>query len=100
MLPVWIAPDEALHSSDGRDLAVAGPICATGRETAWIAGNGWWIDLPADATFQYPVSPFNPYAKDGRAPLEEAVGIVLADKRSASRPRCRWIRRGDQPAIQ
>ncbi len=78
-LPVRIAPGQTLRSGDGRTLPTDGQrVKVSGPQAGWIGGNGWRIDLPADARFEYPVSPFNPYAKDGAAPLDQAVGMVHA----------------------
>jgi hypothetical protein len=60
-LLLHIVPDKPLTTGDG-----------------WVAHNGWRLELPNDATFEYPVSPFNPYAKEGNAPIEESVGVVSA----------------------
>jgi hypothetical protein len=60
-LLLHVVPDRPLTTGDG-----------------WISHGGWRLHLPDDATFEYPVSPFNPYAKEGNAPLEQAVGVVSA----------------------
>ena len=78
-LPVHIVPGQTLRTGDGQALVVDGRrIKVMGKDVQWIGGDGWRIDLPLDATFEYPVFPFNPYAKDGKAPLEEASGFVHA----------------------
>jgi hypothetical protein len=78
-LPIRVVPGKPLRASDGRALSTDGHhIRLTAKEVGWIGGENWRIDLPASATFEYPVSPFNPYAKDGAAPLDEAVGMIHA----------------------
>jgi len=42
----------------------------------WISHRGWRLRLPSKSRFSWPVYPFNPYAEDGAAPLEEAVGVL------------------------
>ena len=81
-LPVRLVPGQVLRAGGGRTLATDGQrVRVSGREAGWIGGSGWRIDLPQDATFEYPVSPFNPYAKDGAAPLDQAVGFIHAPLR-------------------
>lgn len=79
-LPLRVTPGQVLTTAASeRFTASDQPIRVTGREAGgWIACDGWQVELPEGATFEYPVRPFNPYAKDGSAPLEEAVAIVHA----------------------
>jgi hypothetical protein len=85
-LPVHIVPGSMLRAAGGQHFVTDGRrIRVTGPEAQWIGGDRWRIDLPGDATFEYPISPFNPYAKDGAAPLDQAAGFVHAPL-SASAP--------------
>ena len=78
-LPVHVVSGKSLQTGKGERLATDGHrIKVTGKDVHWIGGDGWRIDLPVDATFEYPVFPFNPYAKDGKAPLDEAAGFIHA----------------------
>lgn len=78
-LPIHVVPDKPLRVGDGRSIPMDGRhIRVSAQQVQWIGGEQWRIDLPAGAVFEYPVSPFNPYAKDGAAPLEAAVGMIHA----------------------
>ncbi|MBI2192539.1 MAG: hypothetical protein HYU36_11205 [Planctomycetes bacterium] len=75
-----------LRVTPGRPLVTGGgfevpagerPVKVCGREAGgWIQHNGWRLQLPDAARFEHPVSPFNPYAKEGNAPLDQAAGVV------------------------
>jgi len=70
------------HPADGRQIKL------TGRQAGgWVAYGGWHLRLADDAEFEYPVSPFNPYAKDGAAPIEQAKAVVRMPLR-ADRKEC------------
>ncbi len=79
-LPLHIVPGKEITTAAGRSFPADGDaIAVTGKDAGgWIAHNGWRLDLPAGAAFEYPVRPFNPYAKDGRGPLDQAIGTVTA----------------------
>ncbi len=55
---------------------------------------GWSIELPRRWSLDWPVAPFNPYAKDGSAPPEQAAGILGVDVPAAGEV---WltVRRGE-----
>jgi hypothetical protein len=53
------------------------PIRLTGADCGgWFAHRGWRVELPAEATVQWPVRPHNPYTKDGSATLDQARIVV------------------------
>jgi len=43
-----------------------------------LRGDGWVLDMPVESVFEYPVYPFNPYAIDNHAPVEDCVGVISA----------------------
>jgi hypothetical protein len=47
-----------------------------GEAGKWFGHHGWRIDLPKDATVQWPVLPHNQYVKDGHAETKEGRIIV------------------------
>jgi hypothetical protein len=47
-----------------------------GAAGTWVAHNGWQVYLPEGSQFLWPVLPFNPYAADDAAPLEDAAAIL------------------------
>jgi hypothetical protein len=47
-----------------------------GAAGAWVAHHGWQISMPAGSRFLWPVMPFNPYAADDVAPIDEAAAIL------------------------
>ncbi|MCC6457142.1 MAG: hypothetical protein IT328_19465 [Caldilineaceae bacterium] len=73
-----IAPGDTLRTGAGAEVVVdETPITFTAEEAGGsIAQGKWRIHLPAGSIFQWPVAPFNPYAADGAAPIEEAAAIV------------------------
>jgi len=42
----------------------------------WVGQDSWRLRLPAGSELRWPVYPFNPYAADGAAPIQEAVGVL------------------------
>lgn len=70
----------ALATGAGTSLEMSGDaICLSGAEAGgWVGQDGWRAHVPAGATLRWPVYPFNPYAADGAAPIQEAVGILSA----------------------
>lgn len=75
-----IHPDEVLYTEKGGEFTVGSKRLEFTVEEAGggIEHHGWYLQLPPGSTFTWPVRPFNPYAKDGSAPLEEAVGVLRA----------------------
>jgi hypothetical protein len=74
-----------LRLQPGQELACNGDTRATvGRENlemCWerpvcLRHRGCRLELPAGASLRWPVYPFNPYAADGAAPLEQAVAVL------------------------
>ncbi len=49
---------------------------ATSEAGGWVGQDGWRLHMPPGAELSWPVYPFNPYAADGAAPIQEAVGVV------------------------
>ena len=41
-----------------------------------VVHEGWRLHLPAGSSLTWPVFPFNPYAADGAAPIEEAMAVL------------------------
>jgi len=80
-LPLHVVPGKEITTAAGRSFPTDGAaVRITGKDAGgWVGHNGWRLELPSDATFEYPVLPFNPYAKDGSAPLADAIGTVTAD---------------------
>jgi len=76
---------EALTTGTGSTFTVgAEPLSLTAEEAKGsIFHHGWRLFLPPGSMFSWPVSPFNPYTKDGSAPLEQAVatlGVPLGEQ--------------------
>jgi hypothetical protein len=73
-----VSPGETLRTGAGAEYVVdETPLTFTAEEAGGTISQGKWrIHLPAGSTFQWPVAPFNPYAADGAAPIEEAAAIV------------------------
>jgi hypothetical protein len=71
-------PKSALATGAGHSLALDGdPIRLTSEDAGgWVGQEGWRVQLPAGAEMTWPVYPFNPYAADGAAPIQEAAGIL------------------------
>jgi len=69
-----------LATGAGASLALDGEtVCLGGADAGgWVGQDGWKAHIPAGATIEWPVYPFNPYAADGAAPIQEAVGILSA----------------------
>ena len=86
---LWIVPGQEVRTAAGPAFTADGKLVrVSGKDAAgWIGCGGWRVHLPEDAIFEYPVSPFNPYAKDGKAPLAEAVGVVRAGLGDGARQR-------------
>jgi hypothetical protein len=61
--------------------------------TLSIGPDRWSIDLPRPWSLDWPVRPFNPYAKDGYAPIAQAAAI-LALPLSADNPTQLTVRPG------
>jgi hypothetical protein len=73
-----IAPGDTLSTGAGAEYRIdERPLTLTADEAGGsIAQGKWRLHLPPGSTFQWPVAPFNPYAADGAAPIEEAAAIV------------------------
>jgi hypothetical protein len=73
-----VAPGDTLSTGAGVAYRLdETPLALTAEEAGGsIAQGKWRIHLPPGSTFQWPVAPFNPYAADGAAPIEEAAAIV------------------------
>ena len=89
-LPLHIVPGEPLSTASGATFPTDGTPVSLTQETSGghIHHNGWELRLPEGAVFEYPISPFNPYAKEGNAPLAEAVAVVRVELDDACRERC------------
>lgn len=79
-LPLHVVPGKEITTATGQSFPTDGTaVSITDKDSGgWVAHNGWRLHLPAGAAFEYPVRPFNPYAKDGQGPLAEAIGTVTA----------------------
>lgn len=77
-LMIRLAAGDTLSMGAGQNYAVdESPIALTAEAAGGTVSQGKWrLHLPAGSSFQWPVAPFNPYAADGAAPIEEAVAIV------------------------
>lgn len=73
-----MTPGGVIRTGKGAEYAVdETPVMLTADEAGGSIAHGkWQIHLPAGSTFRWPVAPFNPYAADGAAPIEEAAAIV------------------------
>lgn len=73
-----LAAGDKLSTGAGQEFVVdETPISLTAESAGGSVSQGKWrLHLPAGSTFQWPVAPFNPYAADGAAPIEEAAAIV------------------------
>ena len=73
-----LIPEEQLKTQKGGNFTLTeASLKLSGEEIgSWLSHNGWRIEIPQEAIFEWPVSPFNPYAKDGKASLSSAMGIV------------------------
>ena len=73
-----LIPEEQLKTQKGGNFTLTeASLKLSGEEIgSWLSHNGWRIEIPQGAIFEWPVSPFNPYAKDGKASLSSAMGIV------------------------
>lgn len=70
--------EEPLRTGAGATLGLDGPSIDldAGASGGWIGCDKWRLTVPAGSRLQWPVLPFNPYAADGAAPLDEAAGIL------------------------
>lgn len=77
-LTLKLDPGKPLRTGAGTTLALDEPPIDLDTEASggWVAWGRWRITVPAGCRFQWPVSPFNPYAADGAAPLDEAAGVL------------------------
>jgi hypothetical protein len=77
-LVVKLRLGEALRTSAGYEFEVDETCIDLRGETpgTWIEHNGWRLYLPLGSQFAWPVLPFNPYAADDAAPLDEAAAIL------------------------
>jgi hypothetical protein len=73
-----LAPGDTLHTAAGDEYQVDETPLAISAEQAGgsVSNANWRIHLPAGSHLQWPVAPFNPYAADGAAPIEEAVAVL------------------------
>ncbi len=80
-----LVPNGSLHTASGTRLPtdMSGWKADTRQAGGWVAHNGWRVYMPPDSTLTWPVYPFNPYAADGAAPIEEAVAILSVPLSSA-----------------
>ncbi len=71
-------PGEALQTGAGGEFVLGSERLALSAERAggWVSHHGWRLHMPSESTFTWPVLPFNPYAKDGAAPLDEGVAVL------------------------
>jgi hypothetical protein len=69
---------EELQSSTGEQTTVGEERIEVeaGASGAWVAHHGWRVTLPAGSQLLWPVLPFNPYAADDAAPIDEAAAIL------------------------
>lgn len=86
---------EALDSDVGRCESL-GAEALDWPGVEWIGHAGWSLDLPPGARLYWPVTPHNPYRKDGSATVEEArIVIVLPFENGVDAQRV-TLRVGDQ----
>ena len=45
------------------------------RGTLDVGPGAWRIDVPSHWTLDWPIAPYNPYTKDGSAPIDQAVAV-------------------------
>ncbi len=76
-LVVKLRRGETLRTGAGEQIAIETDQIALSGERAggWIAHGAWRLVLPKDSGFVWPVLPFNPYAADDTAPIDEAAAI-------------------------
>jgi hypothetical protein len=67
---------ETLRTGEGDEFAVDETCIDGDSSLAWIEHNGWRLYLPEGSQFAWPVLPFNPYAADDAAPLDEAAAVL------------------------
>lgn len=86
-LMLKIHPGECLRTGTGTEYTMdEARVSLTAEEAGnQLIYNNWRIHMPEGSTFEWPVAPFNPYAADGAAPLEEAAGILSLPLQSGSR---------------
>ncbi|MFN2157704.1 MAG: hypothetical protein ACK2UX_20930 [Anaerolineae bacterium] len=84
-LTLKLNSEHPLHTGAGATLAPDGPPIdiASDESGGWIGWGKWCLTVPAGSRFQWPVLPFNPYAADGAAPLDEAAGVLTVPLNAA-----------------
>jgi hypothetical protein len=77
-LTLKLNPEQPLRTGAGATLALDGPPIdiGNGEGGGWVGSGKWRLTVPPGSRFQWPVLPFNPYAADGAAPLDEAAGVL------------------------
>ncbi|NPV09671.1 MAG: hypothetical protein HPY83_17145 [Anaerolineae bacterium] len=80
-----LKPRQALATGAGASYVLDGEGLELTSEAAggWIGQDGWRVGLPGDSKVTWPVYPFNPYAADGAAPLQEAVAVLSVSLESS-----------------
>ena len=73
-----LSPNNSLRTASGTELPtdMSGWSVDDRQTGGWVIHRGWRISMPHNSTLTWPVYPFNPYAADGAAPIEEAVAIL------------------------
>jgi hypothetical protein len=80
-LQLRLQPSTRLRLADGTAVELGEKLARIEQPPGELSiGPGHWsIELPRPWTLDWPVGPFNPYAKDGAAPLDQAAGILGID---------------------
>ena len=77
-----------LHLTAGETLKTQNNTAVLGEESIrwktdqlgdWLQHRGFTIQLPEGCSLSWPSLPFNPYAKDGKASISTAVGIIAVN---------------------
>ena len=80
-LQLRLAAGMAVRGSDGARVTLSSqPVRLDEPDgVLTVEPHGWSIELPRRWSVDWPVAPFNPYAKDGSAPPEQAAGVLGVD---------------------
>jgi hypothetical protein len=70
--------EHPLRTGAGQELALGMERIVLSDQGAggWVSHRGWRARLPAGSTWTWPSLPFNPYTKDGAAPLDEGAAVL------------------------
>lgn len=86
-----LTPGETLKSPDNTVVLGEEPIRWDSEQLGdWIQHRGFTIQLPEGCSLSWPSLPFNPYAKDGKAAINTAVGIIAVNVMSEQGKRFRF----------